>query len=198
MNNYYKMLNILPFVTNEEIKIAYDKIIKNYDKDDLTEDELREKLDIQKAYITLSDYHSRKVYDDQIQCGSDQVDPRQMGISNLSSRPKNMYDDDGGVLALTSSMNSTNIENMMLQIITRLDEIQKEIKDIKDNNLNFYKERQVVNTVIKKNGQKTTTTTIITNENGVITKTRQFSLFNSKGDLVKTFYGDNIKNKKKF
>jgi DnaJ-class molecular chaperone len=195
MNNYYKTLNILPFVTNEEIKNSYEKIIKNYEKDDLTEDELREKLDIQKAYITLSDYHSRTVYDDQLQGNNDNVDPRQMGISNSSSNPQNMYDDDSGVLALTNSMNSTNIENMMLQIITRLDEIQQEIKEIKDNNINFYKEKKIVNNIIKKNGQKTSTTIIITNENGEITKTKKFELYNSKGNLIKTYYGDNIKKK---
>ena len=54
--SYYKDLNILPIASMDEILTAYNNIINN-------DTELDDKIKYNKAFTTLSNYNSRRKYD---------------------------------------------------------------------------------------------------------------------------------------
>ena len=116
--NYYETLKVSPFASNEEITKAHSKLVSN----NLTNEE---KIDIDKAFNTLNDYHSRTVYDDQIK-NEEEIEGLNKNLNNLSSEPVKIFEDENNnIFNLTNSKSNNTIENMLVQIMSRLDNIEK-------------------------------------------------------------------------
>lgn len=172
--SYYDILKVSPFSSNDDIEKAYNKSISEIENTKLLEE-------IHKAYITLSNYHSRSIYDKQILI-QNKVAPSE-NISNLSSVPE--------VVNEELSENDNKIEKYLLDIIKRIEQLEKKIGK---NSTNFYKEHKIINNTFKKNGQKIETVKNIVNDNGIIEITSKLSIYNSNGEIVNIYRDKQIKN----
>lgn len=192
---YYSVLETTPFATNEEITDAYNRIIQNYIGKDLTDEEIKYKGEIDKAYTILNNHHSRTVYDQQIKGNTmNEVLPVQPHTNQMYSHPENIYGNDKNNIIMGSN-NGIDIKNDLMQILSRLDNIEQKIEKINDNKINFYKEKKTITNTYNKKGTKNQTIKVIINENGKISETKQLIIYDTKGNVIKTYFGDNIHKK---
>lgn len=63
MNNPYKILNVVPNASNEDIKHAYRKLVLKYHPDKNKDADSNKFIEIQAAYDILSNHEKRKKYD---------------------------------------------------------------------------------------------------------------------------------------
>ena len=168
--SYYKDLNVLPTATMEEINSVFEKII--------------DKKNIHfKAYATLSDYNSRRKYDNLME-ESVEISNNNENGDNFASNDHDMegnemlFSDNKIILNDTNNLfndnNSYSIENNEIlnilkkyfsEINIRLENIEKRIYQKEERNNNFYKERQHIKTKVV-NGKKITKIITQTNING--------------------------------
>jgi len=188
--SYYEILGVTPFATNEEIENAYQKIITNDNGEE--EDDLLKLEKVHKAFIVLNDYHSRTTYDKQICLDDNNINPND-NINNCISWPKNINIDDNFFIDDNKfSLNSNNSEKYLLDIIKRLENLEKKIDS---NFTNFYKEKQIIKTTIKKNGQKIESDKTIINNNGIMETNSKLLIYDNKGKVVNIYRNNQIKNK---
>ena len=196
--NYYQVLGVTPFSSNEEVESAYRDIISNFSSNELSDEDLKRKADVEKAYVILSDHHSRTVYDDQMQEDNEILATRS-DLSDFKSKPKEFSNGqnlwENGNQSFDSLHGNSDFQNLLLKILTKLEDLEKKVDEINDDKINFYKEKKIIETKIKRNGEKVSTTKTTMNENGNITETKQLVIYDSKGKIIKTYFGDNIKKK---
>lgn len=178
--SYYDTLRISPFATNSDIKKSYNKLIKKK----LT---LVEKENLEKAYSILNDYHSRTIYDKQIQNNENDVNLVEKEDQVKAYSLESKYNED------TISIDNDNNQNY-LDIIKRLENIEKKLNE---NYTNYYKEVITINNNIKKNGQKISSIKKEVNNNGKKTTSKKLVIYNKNGSISNTYYGHNIKPVKK-
>jgi len=72
MKDYYRILGVLPDVSEQEIKTAYRKLAKKYHPDVISDKpELKDKMyDIQAAFEVLGDEKKRAEYDKEVAIGT--------------------------------------------------------------------------------------------------------------------------------
>jgi DnaJ-class molecular chaperone len=185
--SYYKILNVDPLASMENIKEAYLKYINIKEEDD--------KRDIEKAYQTLSNYNSRRMYDNQSEninlikdvTPSNGMDGNEYflneeheNFSQIDSQDKfsnnNLY---------SSRSFSENFDNQMINLNRRLEQIEKKIEIC--NKTNFYREKKVITEVVNE-GKKKVTIEYNTNDNGKKTKSTKVIEYDETGKKKKMYY----------
>ena len=158
----------ISFCNNEELlKKAYREKIK------LCTDNNKSLL-INKAYSTLNNYVSRCYYDKKKNYTN--VLPNDNQNIN-SSFPENIIKEN-----LNSVSNS--LENRLLNISKRLENLEKKIIN---KQIILYKEKEIINTIQKKNGEKTESHKIIINNNGTIKTNSKLLVFNKNNRIIKIY-----------
>jgi len=168
--SYYTDLNVLPTATMEEINSVFNKI----------KDKKNSHL---KAYATLSDYNSRRKYDNLME-ENIEVNNNNEHKDNFASNDHDMennellfsdnkiiINDNNNIFNDNSNYSVEN--NELLNILNkyfselniRLENIEKRIYQKEERSNNFYKERQHIKTKVI-NGKKITKIITQTNING--------------------------------
>ena len=178
--SYYDILKISPFSTSSDIKKSYNKLIKKK----LTS---LEKEEIMKAYTILNDYHSRTIYDKQIQNNEDNLNVVEKEDQIKAYSLEKQYKDDDPDIG-----NDDN--HLLLDILKRLENIEKKLNE---NYTNYYKEVITINNNIKKNGNKISSVKTEINNNGKKKIHKKLVIYDKNGSITNTFYGNNIKPVKK-
>tara|TARA_B100000524_G_scaffold326347_1_gene209794 strand:+ start:143 stop:712 length:570 start_codon:yes stop_codon:yes gene_type:complete len=162
--SYYTDLNVLPTATMQEIEDIFNKI------SDKQMNHLR-------AYATLSDYNSRRKYDnlmeETIEINSNNKDDK-FASNDHESENNNLLFESNNNLLFESNNNKYSLENNEIiheikkyfsELNVRLENIEKRIYQKEERNNNFYKERQQIKTKVI-NGKKITKIITQTNING--------------------------------
>tara|TARA_B110000971_G_C19960048_1_gene477542 strand:+ start:378 stop:971 length:594 start_codon:yes stop_codon:yes gene_type:complete len=196
--SYYEVFNLMPSASMIELEEMYEKIKK-------TEENTN---DIDKAYRTLINYHSRREYDDQLdKCSNNQVLPNNK-MSQLSSQPKDIFNDVNNFGNMTEVnmpildnwkdvriddsklIQENNIEKYMLNINKKLESIENNLKNI-TNKTNYYREKKNIETIFK-DGCKKITITTTTNDNGIKNITNKVIKYDKFGKK-RTYYNSKLK-----
>lgn len=154
---HYINLNLLPTATMEEIKASY----KSLYKDNLNDDD---KLKLNKAFSVLSDYSSRKKYDNLME-EINNVTPfkKEDQFQNLNDSGEELnYDRE-----LTDDENKiiSHLDKLFINLNDRLENIEKLLYNKEINNNNYYKERKKIHTSFS-NGKKIVNIITDINNNG--------------------------------
>lgn len=154
---HYINLQLLPTATMEEIEASY----KNLYKDNLDDDD---KLKLNKAFSVLSDYSSRKKYDNLME-EINNVTPfkKEDQFQNLNDSVEELnYDRD-----LTDDENKiiSHLDKLFINLNDRLENIEKILYNKEINNNNYYKERKKIHTSFS-NGKKIVNIITDINNNG--------------------------------
>lgn len=154
---HYINLQLLPTATMEEIEASY----KNLYKDSLDDDD---KLKLNKAFSVLSDYSSRKKYDNLME-EINNVTPfkKEDQFQNLNDSGDELnYDRD-----LTDDENKiiSHLDKLFINLNDRLENIEKLLYNKEINNNNYYKERKKIHTSFS-NGKKIVNIITDINNNG--------------------------------
>ena len=167
--SYYKILNVDPLASMENIKKAYDKYIQTKEDD--------EKREIEKAYQTLSNYNSRRMYDNQSENNNivQDVAPSNeetgneyfLNIDNENYSQLENADNFPNNNIYSNRSFAENFDNQMINLNRRLEQIEKKLET--SNKTNFYREKKIVTEIIK-DGNKKVTIEYNTNDNGKKTK----------------------------
>ena len=185
--SYYNILNVDSLSSMDDIEVAYKKYINTT----LLSDEI--KREIEKAYQTLSNYHSRRMYDNQSEnsnlvkditasneetgneffLNKDTDDFCQLNNDDIYSN--NNYPNSN---LYSNRSFSENFENQMIHLNRRLEQIEQKLDT--DNKTNFYREKKVIIESIK-NGNKIITIEYNINDNGHKTKSTKVIEYNDEG-----------------
>jgi len=194
--SYYTTLNIDSLASMEDIKNAY---IKHNNINNLSEDKKR---DIEKAYQTLSNYHSRRMYDNQSE-NSNLV--KDITASNEDTGNEfflhKTENDFFGQIDKDDKINSIGMyhsqsfydyfDNQMINLNRRLEQIEKKLDT--SNKTNFYREKKIVTESLKE-GKKIVTIEYNINDNGVKNRTTKVIEYNDDG-RKRTYFLKNKNNK---
>ena len=131
---HYINLNLLPTATMDDIKKSYKELFK----EDLNDDD---KLKLNKAFSVLSDYSSRKKYDNLME-EINNVTPfkKDDQFQNLNESSEELnFDRD-----LTDDENKiiSHLDKLFINLNERLENIEKLLYNKEINNNNYYKERK--------------------------------------------------------
>ena len=154
---HYINLQLLPTATMDEIKTSYKKLYN----DSLTEDD---KLKLNKAFSVLSDYSSRKKYDNLME-EINNVTPfkKEDQFQNLDQSSdelnyeRELNEDDNKII--------NHLDKLFISLNDRLENIEKLLYNKEINNNNYYKERKKIHTSFS-NGKKIVNITTDINNNG--------------------------------
>tara|TARA_B100000524_G_C23637543_1_gene365485 strand:+ start:887 stop:1432 length:546 start_codon:yes stop_codon:yes gene_type:complete len=133
--SYYKDLNVLPTATMQEIENAYIKlnsnnITFNYDQNQIS-----------RAYITLSDYNSRRKYDNLME-EMNKVAPLNEDNNYQNINQDNYHED---VLFTTTDDDiNHNLNKLFGELNIRLENIEKKLYTNRNMNNHFHKEKQKI------------------------------------------------------
>jgi len=180
---------------------AINDAYKIYNKNNLDEDKLR---DIEKAYQTLSNYHSRRKYDSQFE---DNNIVKDITASNENTGNEFFLNKDHEELNQISNFSSTDssnlysnrnfsdsFDNQMINLNRRLEQIEKKLDT--GNKTNFYREKKTIKDTLK-DGKKIITIEYIRNDNGFRTKSTKVIEYDKDGGK-KTYFLKNNKYRKKY
>lgn len=175
---YYKILNIDP-------SSSMDQIIKSYQEISSKINDEEYMRDVEKAYQTLSDYHSRRIYDNQSEnninqnvtasnedCGNEFFLNDKIENSTMMNNFSNNY-------PFNELNNSKDIDSLFINLNKRLEQIEKKIDT--ERKTNFYREKKFVKEEIK-NGKKTITIENLINDNGYKTKSSKVIEYDENGN----------------
>lgn len=174
---YYKILNIDPSSSMEQIVNSYNKITSKMQD----EEYMRE---VEKAYQTLSDYHSRRIYDNQSENNMNQ----NVTASNEEGGNEFFLNDKIETLGFINNFSnsasndlslSENINSLFINLNKRLEQIEKKI-DI-ERKTNFYREKKFVKEEVKDNKKIITIENSI-NDNGYRTKSSKVIEYDANGN----------------
>ncbi len=195
--SYYNILGVEPLSSMDHIKDAY----KIYIQKDLDDDDKR---DIEKAYHTLSNYHSRRMYDNQSENSNIVKDViasnEDTGKEFFLNKDHNDFsqienNDNFPNSNMYSNMSfADNFDNQMINLNRRLEEIEKKM-DV-SNKTNFYREKRTIKETMKDNKKIITIENII-NDNGNKTKSTKVIEYLEDGQN-KTYFVKNKKYQKKY
>lgn len=139
--SYYTDLNVLPTASMSDIKVSYDEIMR----DDMSIDD---KIKYNKAFATLSDYTSRRKYDNLMEEDTQNImaynnKSNYLDISNLDS---SLLEEDimnDNVLSNNDNTNNNDIldhlDKCFSELYNRLENIEKRLYQKDSNNNSFYK-----------------------------------------------------------
>ncbi len=199
--SYYKDLDILPIASMDEISIAYNNIIKD-------ELDLDDKIKYNKAFATLSDYNSRRKYDNLME---EKIKPiTAYNINNfhsyLSFENENDNNEGNNIQVLNNDISNDNnndisnnndilnkIEKLFLDLNIRLESIEKKIYSNELNNNKFYKERKKINTNWTR-GKKVVNIVTDVNNNGNLSRKLKTIGYDSDGNQEVKYKTINNKN----
>tara|TARA_B100000902_G_scaffold397923_1_gene463113 strand:- start:2715 stop:3320 length:606 start_codon:yes stop_codon:yes gene_type:complete len=183
--SYYKDLEILPTASMEEISVAYNNIINKLDVDNTLSEELRldNKIKYNKVFATLSNYNSRRKYDNLMEESAKSITAYNSDNYYSYISFNNTEDDDE---VLNTNENDDNnilnkIEKLFLDLNVRLESIEKKIYNNEKMNNNFYKERKKINTKWTK-GKKTVNIVTDVNNNGEMSRKLKTIGYDSDGN----------------
>ena len=120
--SYYKDLNVLPTATMQEIESAYFRINSN---DSISQND---KNQIIKAYITLSDYNSRRKYDNLME------EMNKVAPLNEENNYQNINQDsiiEDILYTTTDDDINHNLNRLFSELNVRLENIEKNYIQIK-------------------------------------------------------------------
>jgi DnaJ-class molecular chaperone len=194
--SYYTDLNVLPTASMSDIKASYDEIMH----DDMSIDD---KIKYNKAFATLSDYTSRKKYDNLMEEDNQNITAynnksNYLDISNLDSsfiKEDNINDN----VLNDSNENSNNndildhLDKCFSEVYNRLENIEKRLYQKDSNNNSFYKERKKINTYYSK-GKKVVNILTDVNRDGNFSSKLKTISYDSDGNEEITY--KTLKNKK--
>lgn len=185
----YSILNLIPTASMDEIKNAYDLKLLNCSND--------EDINlINKAFETLSDYNSRRKYDNVLE-EDENDDVRGFNLEN-NCETLEMEEDNYENKMIDNIINNDNDQNDILKtinqqlsnILFRLDNIEKRLYS-KDINPNFFKERKKINERFYK-GKKVVDIHIDRNVNGKKSSSHKTIDYDSDGNKnIKTTIPNN-------
>jgi hypothetical protein len=195
--SYYKDLNILPIASMDEILTAYNNIINN-------DTELDDKIKYNKAFTTLSNYNSRRKYDNLMEENSKpitayNIDNFQSYLSFEDNNSKNnnievLNKDTSNDNDISNDENLLNkIESLFLDLNIRLESIEKKIYSNEINNNKFYKERKKINTNWTR-GKKVVNIVTDVNNNGDLSRKLKTIGYDSDGNQEVKYKTINNKN----
>ena len=131
MSTYYEVLNITPNATNNDVNLAFKKIYNNFLNSQKTNKIIRDFELAKKGYQILSEYHSRRNYDNYLekQNKKNLVGPNIDGMF----RP-----------FLRNSHLDNKVGNEFINAESQFNEMAKQMKDKGKSNLhsNYYLENQ--------------------------------------------------------
>ena len=189
--SYYNILNVDPLASMHDIEVAYKKYINT----SISEENKR---DIEKAYQTLANYHSRRTYDNQSENSNLVKDTTASNEDTGNEFFLNKENDDFCQLDKDNNFPNSNLysnrsfsdnfENQMINLNRRLEQIEKKLDT--RNKTNFYREKKIVTESLK-NGKKIITIEYNVNDNGHKTKTTKVIEYKEDGKK-KTYF---LKNK---
>jgi len=185
--SYYKDLEILPTASMEEISVAYNNIINKLDVDNTLSEELRldNKIKYNKVFATLSNYNSRRKYDNLMEESTKSITAYNSDNYYSYVSLNNVEDDE--VLNTNEKDDNDNnnilnkIEKLFLDLNVRLESIEKKIYNNEKMNNNFYKERKKINTKWTK-GKKTVNIVTDINNNGEMSRKLKTIGYDSDGN----------------
>lgn len=197
--SYYKDLDILPIASMDEILIAYNNIINN-------DTELDDKIKYNKAFATLSNYNSRRKYDNLMEENSKPITAYNIDNfqSYLSFEDNNNSKNNNNVEVLNKDTSNDNdisndenllnkIESLFLDLNIRLESIEKKIYSNEINNNKFYKERKKINTNWTR-GKKVVNIVTDVNNNGDLSRKLKTIGYDSDGNQEVKYKTINNKN----
>jgi DnaJ-class molecular chaperone len=184
--NYYGDLNVLPTATMEDIKTKFNNI-ENKQVHHL------------KAYATLSDYNSRRKYDNLME---ENIEIKNNEVAdNFASNDHidNSFKEDNDNSIFSDNLNYSSDNNDLLNILNkyfseiniRLENIEKRIYQNNKINNNFYKEKQNIKTKVI-DGKKVTKIITETNINGKRKQKEKTISYDSNGNAEINYKYKNI------
>lgn len=170
---HYINLNLLPTATMDEIHNSYNKLFK----EDLNEDQ---KLKLNKAFSVLSDYSSRKKYDNLME-EINNVTPfkKDDQFQNLNESSEELHFDRD--LTDEESKIINHLDKLFINLNERLENIEKLLYNKEINNNNYYKERKKIHTSFS-NGKKIVNITTDVNNNGMKNKQQKTISYDKEGN----------------
>ena len=175
---YYKILNIDPSSSMDQIINSYQEISSKINDEEYMRD-------VEKAYQTLSDYHSRRIYDNQSENSINQnVTASNDNGGNeffLNDKIENstMMNNFSNDYSFNELNNSKDIDSLFINLNKRLEQIEKKIDT--ERKTNFYREKKFVKEEIK-NGKKIITIENLINDNGYKTKSSKVIEYDENGN----------------
>ena len=181
----------------DEILTAYNNIINN-------DTELDDKIKYNKAFTTLSNYNSRRKYDNLMEENSKpitayNIDNFQSYLSFEDNNSKNnnievLNKDTSNDNDISNDENLLNkIESLFLDLNIRLESIEKKIYSNEINNNKFYKERKKINTNWTR-GKKVVNIVTDVNNNGDLSRKLKTIGYDSDGNQEVKYKTINNKN----
>ncbi len=185
--SYYSDLNVLPTASMKEIEGAYNDL----NLQDLSMDD---KIKINKAYYTLSDYNSRRKYDNLMEETKNIVayddNCNFLDISNFEiDNPIDNNNLDNNLISEEVTNNSDiidHLDKMFSDINSRLENIEKRLYQKESNNNSFYKERKKINTFYSKGKKVVNILTDINRDGNTSSKLKTIS-YDSDGNEEITY-----------
>ena len=179
--SYYKVLNVDPLSSMADIGKAYDKIKSSLeDKEKMNE--------IEKAYQTLSNYHSRRMYDNQSENSNIVKDViasnEETGNEFFLNKDQEEFNQiEKGDNFLNNNLYSNrnfndNFDSQIINLNQRLEQIEKKIDT--SNKTNFYREKRIIKESYK-DGKKIITIDYFINDNGYKSKSTKVIEYNDDG-----------------
>lgn len=179
---YYTILNVDPLSSMADIGNAYNEIKSKLDDSDKINE-------LEKAYQTLSNYHSRRMYDNQSEnsnivkdviasnedtgneffLNKDEEDFRQVDKGDLNFLNNNLY---------SNRSFKDNFDSQIINLNQRLEQIEKKIDT--SNKTNFYREKRFIKETLK-DGKKVITIDYYINDNGYKSKSTKVIEYNEDG-----------------
>ena len=161
--SYYTDLCILPTASMSEIEIAYKKLTNQ------STTSIDNKIKYARAYSTLSDYNSRRKYDNLMEETNDNITGMDASELNSEFNDNNIEINNNEIYLNNENVLNNEIIHIINKAFTelnvRLENIEKRIYQNNTINNNFHKEKQRIKTTFE-NGKKITNIITDLNING--------------------------------
>ena len=175
---YYKILNIDP-------SSSMDQIIKSYEEISSKINDEEYMRDVEKAYQTLSNYHSRRIYDNQSENNiiqnvtASNEDGGNEFFLNDKMKCSTIMNNFSNNCSFNELNKSEDIESLFINLNKRLEQIEKKIDT--ERKTNFYREKKFIKEEIK-NSKKIITIENSINDNGFKTKSSKVIEYDENGN----------------
>ena len=178
--SYYNILSIDPFSSMEQVNEAYNKII-----DKLQDKEAQNEID--KAYHTLSNYNSRRMYDNQSEnsnivkdvIASNEEEGNKFFLNNEHNEHSQIQNFNNNSFLSTNDNFQDKFDSQIVNINQRLEQIEKKIEC--SNKTNFYREKKYIKEQVK-NNKKIITIDYYINDNGYKKKSTKVIEYSENGE----------------
>lgn len=187
--SYYTDLNVLPTASMSDIKASYDEIMQ----DNMSIDD---KIKYNKAFATLSDYTSRRKYDNLMEEDNQNImaynnKSNYLEISNLNNSFIEEDNLNNNVLSDSNDNSNSNdildhLDKCFSEVNNRLENIEKRLYQKDSNNNSFYKERKKINTFYSK-GKKVVNILTDVNRDGKFSSKLKTISYDSDGNEEITY-----------